>query len=370
MGRRETRRFLKTAGDNMLKTEKRRGGFLCPVLFIVLAALLAAASCGASAARAPALGTKISDYVSFRADTLYFYEGKGHALATYYIYNTIISPDGKKMQRLLLSGVEGYDTQTETFQITDGRLTLTYGDTFYYHFEDRTGVEQAQPMLLLREPLKVGESWSVSPGVISEVTRRGVKVETPSGTYRALEVTTSYGDGFFSKDYYAPGVGVVKTSYAKAGEAGIESSLAKITEKTSVSCPYYLFYPEKGTGDLIISNETCPLTTNYDLLETANAVLTTPPSSGGAAALLNGAPLIGLEFSFKDGAVTANFSEAVYARSYASATDEDANLSAVALTLGKLFGADYVYIRVNGGPYAGKYVKKSADDFYSANLSG
>jgi len=316
--------------------------------------------------------SQIYDYFPFSENVLYVYEGEGHPYASYTIYNTIIN--GNRLQRLLATDVQNYNRQTEVFEVADGELALINGDTFSYHLEDMTdtGTDAERRMIILKEPLKLGATWVIEEGPlgqdVAEVTGVDVALKTPSGNFNVIEVTHTLANGSVDKYYYAKGVGLVRTEYP-GGDDGyvISSTLSERVENTAANLNYRSFSPAQS-GKINYATAKIALWTNYDLVDTINAILSNSETGGQNAALLKNGKLKEISFAANASAARLNFDTGIYEQEYKSADEENANLSAIALTVGYLFGVDNVFIQVEGRPYSGVYVKKTEDDYFISNL--
>jgi len=310
--------------------------------------------------------SQIYEYFPFSANVLYSYTSEDHALASYKIYNTIISDS--RLQRLLAPEVETYSRQTEVFEVANGELRLINGDTYIYHYEDLTLQLPAKDMLLLKEPLTLGAKWNITDVDTAEVTGVDVTVDTPAGRFKTLEVTCLFSTGFTQRDYYAKGIGLVKTEYGSDTSSPITSILSEYTEKTDYIASYTHFSPDYATGDINISTGHIKITTNYILADIINSILFDPDEDGGHGAYLTSGTLTGMSLSPAMSSVTLTFNDGIYKQGYASFDEEYAALSSIALTVGNLVGADYVHINVDGKPYSGQFVQKTEDEYFIANL--
>lgn len=71
--------------------------------------------------------------------------------------------------------------------------------------------------IILKAPIEVGTSWTDNLDIKYEITGINVAVNTPAGTFSAVEVT-SLKDAFKSKMYYAKDLGLVKRTIEGSGE--------------------------------------------------------------------------------------------------------------------------------------------------------
>jgi hypothetical protein len=144
----------------------------------------------------------IQKYFPLKKQTLFFnggFENEGYQLTTELI------KDGKLQMRKI-------DTAIEVIFVLEMKENLV--TKVYVSPEDGTAgkdftdMEKNANEVMLKLPLEKGTKWD-NDGLISEITAVDVEVSTPSGTYKALEVTTKH-ENTERKVYYAEGIGPVK----------------------------------------------------------------------------------------------------------------------------------------------------------------
>ncbi|GHU73850.1 hypothetical protein FACS1894188_00450 [Clostridia bacterium] len=300
--------------------------------------------------------SEIYSYFPFKENVEYEYEGQGNALISYNIFNTFVHEN--TLQRRL-EPAQNYDRQTEIFKVENGTLVLINGDTTRYHFEDETGNAPQKDMVLLKEPLTLGATWTVSGTDTATVTGVDVDISLPFGNYKALEVSSVTASGYDQKEYYVKDIGLVKTMYKVNGGAELSSTLKKITENTTLKIPVDVYYPIKDADETAIKETVVSLSTNYNLIKEVNKVLRTPPpdTPENLLPILTTGSVEGIIFAANTSAAILNFDKNIYEQKFESENAERAMIFAVANTVGHMVSVDQVFIQVDNKPYSGVYVK-------------
>ncbi|MDP4106101.1 MAG: hypothetical protein Q8935_14280, partial [Bacillota bacterium] len=181
------------------------------------------------------LGT-IEDFFPLKQNTHYVYEGKGNEFASYDVYNDYIS--GEKVQQRVNNGGT---TKVNVVELNGGKLSKVYTRGEAYYRENFLNQKSDNIEVLLMEPLKKGTTWKLNDGSTRSITNSGVEVTTPTGNYKALEVTTESAKDK-TIDYYAKNVGLVKSVFV-SGQSQITSTLTKIEENVPLVQNINFFYP-------------------------------------------------------------------------------------------------------------------------------
>jgi hypothetical protein len=252
------------------------------IFIIQIAALLVLSGCD----RTNSTPATIADYFPAKTNVYYEYEYSGASKFTQQVYNLYI--DGNRIQRLLTNSNSPY-TYTEVLELADGGLRLIFGDSYHPFYDDITTVSKELEVLVMQEPLQVGTAWAFDTLNKSQITSLKTRVSTPSGDYDALEITLTSND-LVQKEYYAKGVGFVKSIYTyKDGREGIEVNLQKLTEGAAYEVDYNYYYPGSGSADSAedhaTETRTLTLNTNCDLAKLFEAEFK-KPAAGASAGLI------------------------------------------------------------------------------------
>ena len=110
------------------------------------------------------------------------------------------------------------------------------------------------------EPLKEGTYWDLKDSRIRTITNTAADVSTPSGNYKAIEVTTKGSHGQ-TMDYYVKDIGLVKTTFISEGME-VSSSLSKMEENAPFVQTISFFYPNINDDRLYYRNKEISFHTN------------------------------------------------------------------------------------------------------------
>jgi hypothetical protein len=358
-----------------------------PKLSVLIAAVIAAnlVSCGKQ--------YTVLDYFPFQADTAYRYTTEGMSGAAQTVYIDYAHPDANRWQRRIIapSQIVG-----ECLSYEDGQLSMYYAENYMTYVYDMTYVSPNMSSVVLKEPLTRGAVWkrgtssaytSAEPGsaaetvdIMAEITDVGKTVTTPAGTYQnALEVTASYvGTEQRSVEYYAPGVGLVRTethtqsaSYSGGQLVGLEYAditveLAEITENTPYSFSKEFYYPAGAVGGSPSETREISHATGGDTEAAFNAALA-DYSDETMRRLMDGVALNKASLFVSAGRLRADFNSRLTANmSGLSYAEERAALEALANTVAGFYGAPLVCVTVDGAPYSTANITQKTDEYMAA----
>ncbi|MDD3172398.1 MAG: GerMN domain-containing protein [Herbinix sp.] len=307
---------------------------------------------------------KLQDYYPIQADTEYFYEGKENEYAAYTRVTDFVDEANNKVQTRTDNG--GSETVNVT-QIKDGKVSVIFtANECYYrdNFMDKT--EASEDEVLLMEPLVKGTQWKLSDGSKRYISAIDVNVDTPSGKYKALEVTTE-GKDSTTKDYYAPKVGLIKTVYS-SGDMEVSSTLSKINTDTPFTQNIDIFYPD--TDEKIYVE---PLTLSFRTGDVTRLVLQEALRKEAVKEsylpLVSAKTKINSLYLGNDKIVYADFSADLVNDMNAGAGYETLILQSITNTLGNYYGVEKIYLTVAGKPYESGHVLMKKGETFKVDMS-
>jgi len=106
----------------------------------------------------------------------------------------------------------GVGDMSKKYSFNNGILKLIYASEGKDSWEEPNNCEK----IMLQEPIQIGTSWinESYEKSISMITRVGEKVYTKVGAVEdVVEVTTSFSDGEYKVEYYAKGIGLIKSEF-------------------------------------------------------------------------------------------------------------------------------------------------------------
>ena len=320
-----------------------------------------------SSSSEPADATTIEAYYPFSASVFTKYLGEGNEYASFTVYPQYI--EGNRMQ---ITSNNGGTQIVTVLELADGELreVFTRPETYFReNMLEKTASGDAANQLdiLLKEPLKVGNSWVNASGVPSEITNLTAQIETPMGNFEALEVTTTY-EASTTKDYYVKDMGLVKRVTDLGDDMVVSSSLEARNEDVPETQQLRVFYPDSELMGLNATSIVLSYTTN-DITRTilAEALKNVPDAPGGS--------LIGPNVSINslslsdDGRVYVDFSQEFVSEMNAGTSAESLILQGVVNTIGEYYGVQEVYLTVAGNPYESGHILMAEGAYFTVDYT-
>lgn len=305
----------------------------------------------------------VEDYFPIKENTRYIYEGHGNEYASYDVYIDYAAPN-KMQQRVDTGGT----VIAKVIEIKDDRVAEVFssGEVYYReNFLEKTGTEE----ILLMEPIKKGTTWTLDDSRVRTITGTSVDVKVPSGSYKAIEVTTE-GPNDKIVDYYAENVGLVKSVFV-SGEGGDEvtSSLSDVQENASVVQQIRFFYPNINDGKIYFKTKPISFKTNDITKKTLEKAYKEPVENGLGKVLSPNAQINSLYLN-KDNMVYVDLNKAFISEMNAGSMYESMILQCIANTFGSYYQAEKVLLTIDGELYEsghialqkGEYLKVKSEE--------
>jgi hypothetical protein len=302
----------------------------------------------------------IKDYYPFQSNIVYRYEGSGNEYASYDIYTDYLKGD-----RLQLRSNNGGSETVRVIELKDGLLTQVLLKGECYYRENLLERVDGEGEVLLKEPLTPGTEWTLSDNRKRYISGSNVSITTPSGSYEALEVTTE-GNGDKLIDYYAPGVGLVKSIYTASGTE-VVSSLSKIEQEVPFKQTVRFFYPDVEKEVIYWADKELSFQTN-DITSSKLAEEIKKIAEEKAAPVISVNTKINDLYLNKDNIVYVDFSKELVNDMKAGAAYENRILQCIANTLGSYYGVNQVCLTVEGKPYTSGHISMKKGDTIKVNL--
>jgi spore germination protein GerM len=306
----------------------------------------------------------VGDFYPLKADTEYVYEGTGNEFASFTMNVDFLDTVAGKLQTRTNNG--GTET-VRVLEMKDGKLVVNYTvDECYYreNFMDKA-VPEKESEVLLMEPLIVGTSWTLPNGRRRYISGYDIVVQTPSGKYKALEVTTE-DESSQTKDYYAKGTGLVKTVFQSEG-IEMSSALSKINQNTPFSRELEVYYPD-ADGKIYAARLPLTFHTGDVTREVINEVLKADVPKASYLPLISKNTRIYSLYLGVDGIVYVDFSKELVTEMNAGAGYELLILQGLTNTFGMYYGAGEVYLTIDGKPYESGHVLMKKGETMKVNM--
>lgn len=285
----------------------------------------------------------------------YVYEGQGSEYASFEFTSQYAQADAWQILQETsgTSLVIVYEyTETEIRQVHT-REEVYYRENYIEPWNIDYRDEQED--VLLQAPIEEGHTWESPTGAEYEITGVNVEVDTPSGSYEAIEVTRVSGESETIR-YYAEGVGLVQElSLVENESENITSSLAEIHENVSetISMNFYTLDSE-AMGIDQIEGELKLQTNDAPRIAIANAL------SGGIPEMEDSPLLpesVEINHLFLDGNIAhIDFSEELVTDVQAGSGIESLILQSIINTIGDYYNAEEVLLTVESEPYSSGHV--------------
>lgn len=303
----------------------------------------------------------IKDYFPIKENTKYVYQGTGNEYASYDVYIDYTS-ESKVQQRVNNGGT----VVAKVIEVKDGKVTrlLSKGEVYY---KENLLNEKGDEEILLMEPLVKGTSWKLKDSRVRTITDISKDVATPSGNYKAIEVVTESGNDK-TIDYYAKGVGLVKSVFTSGGSE-ITSSLSKIEENVTLTQKISFFYPNVSDDKIYYKDKDISFKTN-DITREVIAAAYKESVNSKLGSVFSPNTKINSLYLNKDGMVYIDLNKAFITDMNAGSGYESMILQSIANTFGKYYNSEKVILTVDNNLYEsghiimekGQYIKVNYND--------
>lgn len=304
----------------------------------------------------------IADYYPFKENTKYEYQGQGNEYASYTVFT-----DYKAVNRIQYRINNGGSEVIEVLEYKDGALTKTFSRAETYYRENFLNEKEGKKEILLMEPLVKGTEWTLPDNKKRYISNIDVSIETPAGTYNAIEVTTE-GSNSSEKtiDYYAKEVGLVKSVYITGSNDEITSTLSEILDNTPYKQTVIIYYPNIDTGKIYAIEKQLSFKTNditrKKIEEAAKEIVKSKYKP-----LLTANTKINSLYLNKDNVVYVDFTKELVSEMNAGSEYESMVLQCITNTLGNYYNADKVYITLAGKLYESGHITMKKGEYFKVN---
>jgi hypothetical protein len=295
----------------------------------------------------------IADFFPFSENMVMVYEGQGMEYAAYTTYVDYITDN-----RIQIRTNNGGTEIVSVLENSNGELRVITEQPETYYRLDLTGIENAEGDIVLKEPLETGTSWALNGGGTREITGMDISVETPSGIYDAMEVTTTV-EGKTVIDYYAQDIGLVKTVFGVDGDE-VTSALKEMIDDGTWDTTLTVYGFEVTDTDVLSvkSDVALSMRTNENI---ADALIGEFRDKGLAS---EGTGLNSLAFDETGQILIADFSKEFVTEMNAGTAKEMGVLSGVVNTLGTYFQTEKVRITLDGDVYSSGHIELNENEYF------
>ncbi len=302
----------------------------------------------------------VKDYFPFEGDVEYIFEGMGNEYATF--TRTVDYIDGDRIQ---IRDNNGGTEIVKVIEADDNEISIVFSRAETYFRESFLKKDSGKPEILLKAPIEKGTTWTLPDGRVSKITGVDVTVKVPFGEYKAVEVTIDGTTGD-TINYYAKGVGLVKTVY-NPGTDEVSSSLKTVTKNK----PYtrlMTFYVTNVDAKLLRVNKEVTFKTNsitrIVLQDVYKAVGTEKNSN-----ILSANTKINSLYLNDDGMVYIDLSKEFVTEMNAGSEFEAMILQSVTNTFGDFYGETRVMLTVDDKTYESGHILLDENEYLKVDYS-
>lgn len=305
-----------------------------------------------------------ADYFPIEENTRYVFEGYGNEYAPYDVYIDYTGA-GKVQQRINNGGTE----LVAVFNVEENKVTkvLSRGESYFRQsFLDYKGADAEE--VIIMGPVEIGTSWDSGADFVSTITNISVDIETPSGKYKALEITTE-GEDSKSINYYAKDIGLIKTVSMGSGYE-VTSMLSAIEKDLPFVQNVRFYYPNIDDGIYYFKDIEIEFMTNDITREVLCDIYKSPLETGGLqiGKVLSENTLINSLYLNDDGMVYIDLNKAFLTEMNAGSGYEGMILQSIANTFGGYFGADKLILTIENELYESGHIVFQKGEFITVDV--
>lgn len=304
----------------------------------------------------------IEDYYPFKGNIKMEYEGIGNEFAE---RTTFIEYIGENRAQLKIFNPGS--VIVKVLEYGDGELREIYSEGEFYHIENMLDVNNEYSDVLLKEPLKVGTTWTTLEGYKRSITGTDVEIKTPYKTFRALEVTTEYGEDRKQLDYYAKDIGHIATIYTENG--GEIKTLLEDIEEEPYEIDIRFYYPSNNNDKIYYVEKEVEFETNKKIEEIFEYNLKNPDNDVLFPPISRNTTINSIKLDRGNEIIRVDFSEELISEMNAGSSMEIEMLKSLVNTFGNYYRVDKVYISIEGEPYSSGHFILGEDEFFSVDYT-
>lgn len=301
----------------------------------------------------------ISKYFPFKENLYYDYEGIGNEFAEQEAFFEYI--EGNKAQ---MKFTNTGTTTIKVIEVTEDTLSEIYYEAEFYHIENMIKTSNEKQEILLKEPLEVGNSWSDLEGHKRSITGVDIDIETPYGEFKAIEVTTEFGENTRTMKYYSKDVGLVASIYED--ENGQVKTLLKSIREMPLELELKTYYPIASVSDIktVYTNSKIRFNTNDKIEKILADLFKNPPAEELLPVISEGTVINTIVLDRVQWMLKVDFSKELLTEMNIGSTQETEMLKSIVNTLGSFYDTEQVYISIDGKPYeSGHYGLLEGESF-------
>lgn len=309
--------------------------------------------------------SEVTAYFPFKENVHMVYKGIGNEYAEYETY-----VDYVKDNIIQIRNSNPGTTSVFVYKFEDGVLKRVFNQQEMYYKHDYTTFKNDDE-IILKEPIKVGTSWTTKSGGTRVITSVAKTVSTPAGVFDAIEITTEDVEST-TTDYYAKNIGHIKSTYKSKSDPAfaITSELERIEENTPLKQNIRFFYPEFLQDRIVFIDKDLEFATNQDIIPLLLKELQQVPEDSGLTPVLSqNTKILNVLLDEGNDAVTVDFSQHLVDEMNAGTSLESMLLKSIANTFGTYYQKQKIFIMVEGKPYESGHILMKPEEFLTIDMT-
>jgi len=291
---------------------------------------------------------KVADYFPFRENVKYIYAGSGNEFASFDVYIDYIN--GNRIQQRVDNGGT---VMARVYEVKDGKLISVFSEGEIYYRENLLQRSGETAEILLMEPLKKGTTWNLEDGRQRTITDISKEIQTSLGNFTSIEVVTEGSDGI-TIDYYAKGIGLVKTIFQSSGME-VSSILESLEEDTARAQKIRLYYPDAQSGTIQYMEEEVSFRTNDETAGILEEAYKGAVKDSLGIVFTSGTAIQSLTKD-DNNRVRLDLNTAFVTEMNAGAAYESMIIQCIANTFGNYYNAESLILTIEGKPYESGHI--------------
>ncbi len=311
----------------------------------------------------------LSSYYPIKENTKRIYIGTGNEYASFNVRPLYTNKN--KVQNMVDNGGT---VLAEIIEVKSDAITKLLSRPEIYYRENLlsdsilNARDKKKDEILLKAPLKKGNSWTLNDGRKRTITNLSADVKTPLKSFKAIEVTTQGKGKDKTIDYYAKDVGLVKTTFLSDGEE-IKSELKSIEENVKFTQNIRFFYPDVDSDNLYYKEKNVDFKTNDITRQTLEKVYKDILKDTKSTVLTKNTKINYLYLN-RDGMVYIDLSKNFIKEMNAGSGYESKILQSLAATFGTYYDAKKVVLTIDGGNYESGHIFLGKGDYLDVITKG
>lgn len=314
-------------------------------------------------------GKAVEKYFPIQPNTLYEYTQTGGSNKNRMMF--VDYYDDSKVQYSVYQPSVSDKWFNEVYEFGNGEIKKVLGNAMFEQNVNLLDYDyQQEPTVILKEPVVEGNEWGVNEdGATASITDMDVKVSTPDGLYKTIEISIDNKNGSYEKIYLSEAVGLVK--YVSTDIDGVETELLLSgTEPVSEGLErvMYVYYLDPSTyvgqPTIVTYNEN----TNEENTDILQEILSTSPDDNLKPLISPSTQINYIDINPNDSYVHVDFSNDFLNYTSSNASTEAKHLSAIANTFCRYYQVLNCMITIDGQPYSTDTLQLGPNDSIKAQF--